>query len=1080
MKKTIVLCLLFSVRLAFSQEITLDLPVLSPQTPNAFSFTKYGEVQVNESTGVISPSIPLFTYNAGNISIPITLQYSGNGVKVSQEPTWSGMNWNMNPAGVITRQVRDRVDEKTSLSYKYFKSSSDLSMLSGVDVPFGTMWSEELLGVASNPLIDSEVDIFNYNFPGYSGSFFLDKNSEAHLINFDKEVKINFIYDNGNNQSSIAITTPNGDIYSFGGVNSDASRAHMGTIASNALSESAQNAFYLYRISPVMGGNVNFEYSNMVDGIYNYTSTTAKQESYTVSVTTVNSCGGGSNMPSGSKGTPRDIITNYTSAVYLSRISSTLNSQVVEFNSSRIGNPTNSSHHRRKLNSIVIKDGSNGIVNQFYLTYTNVATELDAFEDRFFLTSVDLYGNNINDTPQEYLLSYENLSIFPKKDSYSQDHFGYFNGKSNTTLLPRLDAYEVIKSDYSLADRDSDPLKATIGTLTKIQYPTGGLTEFEYELGQIGVTPKIIPTNMHIYKEYYYPGDTRLEYTFWPDGGDGALITTTSTNVNFHVSASVSGAITHSFIELTAENLNNSTILKKSIPLENTNPTTKNYSEDYTFNLSSGGAYIFRFKLNLHATAINDPTVIINANATSNLPLPQVLVPVYGSGIRIKRVKSKQSDVDIPLITRYYYNEKQNYNEQSFDNTVRQTQYVFETMNRSYCGLLYNQTNLLNLTASSLTNAFGDDSGKVLYDFVTISYGGDLFENGGKELKFKVAKDMSIYPYWGNQIYSNYGTNLSYANSRLEKETIFNYNNGSFKTSKEISYTYQTDWDKSYTHHNVKVSEYSNAISPSNTIERYNIGLYETLSKWDYLESVEVREFLNNSLTPVITVTNYEYTTKLAGLPNKISTTKSDGTTSIQELTYPNEAYAITDISTNDQNMINDLFLDHRYSELVRIKSYKDTTLLTTTQTLYDYFGSLTLPKTIKFAKAGGTLEDRITFLNYNPFGKPTLLSKKDGSLISYGYNLLQQVIYKREQVGNGIIDDSINPTSKCFYQDSYPNDLVTSFKYAPLTNALSSITDPRCDVITYHYDNFNRMEYVKDAQGNILSKNEYHYKNQQ
>ncbi len=55
----------------------------------------------------------------------------------------------------------------------------------------------------------------------------------------------------------------------------------------------------------------------------------------------------------------------------------------------------------------------------------------------------------------------------------------------------------------------------------------------------------------------------------------------------------------------------------------------------------------------------------------------------------------------------------------------------------------------------------------------------------------------------------------------------------------------------------------------------------------------------------------------------------------------------------------------------------------------------------------------------------------------------------------------------------------LTTYTYDPLIG-VTSITDPRGETIYYHYDNFNRLEYVKDAQGKILSENEYHYKNQQ
>ena len=48
---------------------------------------------------------------------------------------------------------------------------------------------------------------------------------------------------------------------------------------------------------------------------------------------------------------------------------------------------------------------------------------------------------------------------------------------------------------------------------------------------------------------------------------------------------------------------------------------------------------------------------------------------------------------------------------------------------------------------------------------------------------------------------------------------------------------------------------------------------------------------------------------------------------------------------------------------------------------------------------------------------------------------------------------------------------------YNPLVG-ITSITDPRGETLYYTYDAFNRLEHVKDAEGNILNKNEYNYKN--
>jgi YD repeat-containing protein len=60
--------------------------------------------------------------------------------------------------------------------------------------------------------------------------------------------------------------------------------------------------------------------------------------------------------------------------------------------------------------------------------------------------------------------------------------------------------------------------------------------------------------------------------------------------------------------------------------------------------------------------------------------------------------------------------------------------------------------------------------------------------------------------------------------------------------------------------------------------------------------------------------------------------------------------------------------------------------------------------------------------------------------------------------------------------RNAFPNAQVTTFTYDPLIG-VTSITDPRGETVYYHYDDFNRLEFVKDAQGDILSKNAYNYK---
>ncbi len=58
------------------------------------------------------------------------------------------------------------------------------------------------------------------------------------------------------------------------------------------------------------------------------------------------------------------------------------------------------------------------------------------------------------------------------------------------------------------------------------------------------------------------------------------------------------------------------------------------------------------------------------------------------------------------------------------------------------------------------------------------------------------------------------------------------------------------------------------------------------------------------------------------------------------------------------------------------------------------------------------------------------------------------------------------------------PNAMVTTFTYDPLIG-VTSMTDPKGYTTYYEYDDFNRLEFVKDAEGNLISENKYRYKNQ-
>ncbi|WP_407489354.1 DUF5977 domain-containing protein [Elizabethkingia anophelis] len=91
-----------------------------PNSPSTATFLRYGDIQNSEFTGANSPRIPLYDIKEGNISLPLTLDYiSGNGIKVSDEASNIGLGWNIGIPS-ITQSV---------LGYDDFDFSPELSKL---------------------------------------------------------------------------------------------------------------------------------------------------------------------------------------------------------------------------------------------------------------------------------------------------------------------------------------------------------------------------------------------------------------------------------------------------------------------------------------------------------------------------------------------------------------------------------------------------------------------------------------------------------------------------------------------------------------------------------------------------------------------------------------------------------------------------------------------------------------------------------------------------------------------------------------------------------------------------------------
>jgi hypothetical protein len=181
-------------------------------------------------------------------------------------------------------------------------------------------------------------------------------------------------------------------------------------------------------------------------------------------------------------------------------------------------------------------------------------------------------------------------------------------------------------------------------------------------------------------------------------------------------------------------------------------------------------------------------------------------------------------------------------------------------------------------------------------------------------------------------------------------------------------------------------------------------------------------------------------------------------------------------------------------STIEKIETYRDAALLSSSKINYviNFPGNVSyLPQTITTSKGSNALETRVRYNAYDEFGHPLEVSQQNGTVVSYiwGYNKTQPIAkienatYASVESYVGNLQDLSNSTNEAnlitalnALRTALPNAMITTYTYKPLIG-ISTVTVPKGDTQTYHYDEFNRLQFVKDSEDNILSENAYHYR---
>jgi len=1053
-----------------------DLPSIVPPSPNAAAFHVYGNTQVNNYTGSANITIPLWEVTEGDLSVPIYLKYTGgNGIKVEEIGSWVGLGWTLNAGGAISRTIRGLADEDETLA-GFFNTT--------IPIPNQPYANFKDFSDIEDGVRDGQPDMFMYNYPGGSGTFFYD-NDKNIFLKPKKNISISHTITNESETvSSTYCTTGHKVINDFN------------------LTDEYGNTYYFHekeRSNTITDGgthtdNRGFPSSWFIEKMENRLKTKAidfEYDTYTYDLTRSSSIIQIDNNL-------EDDIYTYTSYIGKRLKKITYSQGSIEFIASTAYRKdlTNNKY----LDKIIVKDSNGDVIKTIKFNYKymtddaleNVTTTITnpKEEIRLILTSVeecDGSNNCLNPTT----ITYDTSEYLPSRFSKAQDHWGYYNGEtSNTKLEPKHEVKYIVPTNgwvyttFGSANRNPNATFSRAGILTEIEYPTGGSTVFEYE-SHTAVNDDIqgVLTNPETVLMF-----AKVKSYFTIDWPSNAYTLSTLKVTGFSGDANFIPVIK-------VKNLTTNVTTSLNLP-----PGSQGGSTTYPNEvLLDAGDYEVSF-----AGSHVDPAWI-KVSWENEDTSPNKII----GGLRLSTV-SNYSDTSVLASKKNYdYTDDDSNTSGRVINVPKYFGLEYSIEGASY-PYLYRR---FVKPVTPLATTQGSDVG---YGKITITDYGEV--NGKEEQYFSTADDfpdnynntnsggtpvtrvfsgdtIDIYP-------PSEPDSRDYLRGVLKKQILYKKTGGS-----SFSEVYKKEVFHDSLSHYYDVVTIDDYIKNAAEAVR---GLKVVDSRFTYYDihtgynmpSTTVETFYNDSGNIVKTTTQKydEDSNDLIDyyMPTSVEIVDSEGITSKTNTTYVfNEpSRTIAEDSLHGQNAL--------YIPLSS-ESYKGAELLGKQHTVYTYnhtnWPNLTLPEKVQASKGSGSLEDRIIYDEYDSDGNILEVSKKDGAHIVYLYGYDNSLpIAKIENASfsdvptsiySGIQTASNNDTStateialrtelaKLRSSSSCPDltdAMITTFTYDPMVG-VTSVTDPRGRTIYYNYDEHGRLEYVKDHNGKILSENEYNYK---
>lgn len=165
LNNSLILLFLFFGKWLFAQGYQLPDRNIIPPTPTPYQLGLYGSHPISYYRGTTAIEIPIYSLTIDDFQLPLSLTYNSSGIKVDDIASWVGLGWSLNAGGVISVSTKGAPDFHGNRLR--IRSTSEIE---NKNIPT----VDSLQWIYSGPYIDSEPDIYNYNFCGYSGQFVID------------------------------------------------------------------------------------------------------------------------------------------------------------------------------------------------------------------------------------------------------------------------------------------------------------------------------------------------------------------------------------------------------------------------------------------------------------------------------------------------------------------------------------------------------------------------------------------------------------------------------------------------------------------------------------------------------------------------------------------------------------------------------------------------------------------------------------------------------------------------------------------------------------------------------------------